>query len=95
MVHQKRKLPVKVSKVRFCYSLVALVLGASLLTVTSSPAWAQSDAPGAATCSFSATVKFSPPLTDAGGGTNRSSVRAVISGCTTTLDVTVKKGASS
>jgi len=50
-------------------------------------------APGSATCSFSAKVKLSPPLTKSGGGTNPSRVKGTLSSCTVSDGtVTIAKG---
>ncbi len=40
-------------------------------------------APGSVSCSVSAKVSFSPPLTKSGGGTGSSAVKATLSRCTT------------
>jgi virginiamycin B lyase len=64
---------------------VAVAIGLGLITLTSSPAFAFPNwGNGSVQCSFSAKVDFSPPLTAKGGGTNRSRVLALLSGCTTT-----------
>src|SRR5579863_1774985 len=56
------------------FGLVGIASGVLILVVPTSSAWAGShftgSAPGSATCLFSITVAFSPPLTNSGGGTN-------------------------
>jgi YVTN family beta-propeller protein len=50
-------------------------------------------APGSVSCSLSAKVPFSPALTDAGGGTNPSTVKGWLSGCTSSnSEVTITAG---
>jgi alpha-tubulin suppressor-like RCC1 family protein len=50
-------------------------------------------APGSMTCSINATVKFTPPLTDSGGGTSPSTVTGKLSDCNpSTGSVTIKSG---
>ena len=50
-------------------------------------------APGSVSCSLSAKVSFSPALTDAGGGTNPSTVKGWLSGCTSSnSEVTITTG---
>jgi virginiamycin B lyase len=99
MLQQWRKVSAKSSKPHFYRCAVALALGFALLTLTTSPASAGAPrlewASGSVSCSFSGTVKFSPPLTLAGGGTRRSNVKATLSGCKTygpIYDTTVHAG---
>jgi hypothetical protein len=71
--------------------LVALATPAS--AKTSKPPKFVGAAPGSVTCSFSAKVKFSPPLTKSGGGTGLSTVKGTLSNCKTSIGaVTVKTG---
>ena len=54
------------------------------------------DAPGTVTCTLSATVSFSPRLTQSGGGTDPSTTKGKVSGCTTTdTAVTIRGGSVS
>ena len=82
--------------------LVALAVGGSLLALSASPASAKTvnkTANGSVTCSFSATIKFWPPLTNSGGGTKRSKLKADLLDCTTSgvnsSEVTVPSGSFS
>jgi streptogramin lyase len=53
-------------------------------------------APGSVTCSVEAKIKFSPPLTESGGGTGPTSVKARLSGCATSDGtVSIIKGKAS
>jgi hypothetical protein len=99
MLQQRRKVVAEAPRLRFYRCAVALALGFGLLTLMTSPASAGAPrldwANGSVSCSFSGTVKFSPPLTRAGGGTRRSNVKATLSGCTTygyIYDTTVHAG---
>jgi alpha-tubulin suppressor-like RCC1 family protein len=50
-------------------------------------------APGSMTCSMLATVRFTPPLTDSGGGTSPSTVTGRLSDCNPSVGtVTIKSG---
>ena len=68
---------------------IMAVLVVSLVTVGVGevPAWAAAhftgNAPGAVTCTVTATVKYSPPLTNTGGGTTRT-VTGRLRKCTAT-----------
>jgi len=69
-----------------CRTLVALSLGAMVLTITASSASAAGgQVPGAGSirCAFAATIRFRPPLTEAGGGAKPSGLKTKLSGCTT------------
>lgn len=99
MLQQRQKVVAKAPRLRFHRCAVALALGFALLTLTTSPASAGAPrlewANGSVSCSFSGTVKFSPPLTRAGGGTRRSNVKATLSSCKTygvIYDTTVHAG---
>ena len=70
---------------RFVLIALLTILG---LLVTTSPASATAKPPkfsgalpGIVTCNVSAKLKFSPPLTPAGGGTNASKIKGTLSGC--------------
>jgi virginiamycin B lyase len=81
-----RRLPAIVARVRFQRAIVAMAVGAGLLTLTASPASAapKEQAVGSAQCSFTATLSFSPPLSAVGGGTGASSLgRTRLSRCAT------------
>ena len=71
-----------------------------LIGVLASPASAKGtphfkgDAPGLVVCNLSASVGFSPAITESGGGTNPSSVKGKLSGCVASnSDVTITSGA--
>jgi hypothetical protein len=53
-------------------------------STTSPVAHAATSAPGKVSCSFSASVAFSPPLKNTGGGTHASAVHGKLSKCTAT-----------
>jgi len=78
--------PTAHSESRLLRLVMALAIGSFLFGLTSSDASAQAPTQwgdGSVSCSFSATITFSPPLTKLGGGTNPSRLRTVLSGCTT------------
>ncbi len=82
-MHLGRRRTVTRPRSRLYRLAIALSMGVALLTMTSSPAFARTEASGSVQCSFSAKLSFSPSLTKSGGGTTRSSIRASLSGCTT------------
>jgi hypothetical protein len=65
--------------------LASILASAAVLTALARPATAathpQTSAPGQAHCSFAATLAFSPPLTNSGGGTNPTVVTGHLTGC--------------
>ena len=75
-------------KRRLTVTLGGLALVAGLFMTVATPAAATKPptffgaAPGSVTCSLSAKVSLSPPLTNTGGGTNPSTISAKLSGCT-------------
>jgi virginiamycin B lyase len=85
MVQPWRKRFATVSGSRCFRVVTALAAAVSLLALTSSPASAQTPkewGDGSVRCSFSATIKFSPPLTELRGGTNLSRLKASLLDCT-------------
>jgi len=99
MLKQRRKVFAKSSSLLFSRCAVTLALGFVVVTLTTSQASAVTRGPewanGSVSCSFSATVRFTPPLTRTGGGTRRSNVKAKLSGCKTygyIYDTTVHAG---
>ena len=89
------------SRVRLCASSMArlaavtAILSATLAILSvATPASARTPkysgaAPGTVSCSVSAKVSFSPPLTLTGGGTNPSTVTAKLTKCLTGLGSSV------
>ena len=80
--------------------VVAVLMWTVLVGLLASPASAngvpkfKGDAPGLVVCNLSATVGFSPAITESGGGTNASSVKGKLSGCVASnSDVTITSGA--
>ena len=72
-----------VLRIPMCRAAMAFIVGTNILLLTSLSASAsEPTATGSVSCALSASVKFSPPLTNASGGTNPSSVRGTLSGCT-------------
>jgi virginiamycin B lyase len=64
-------------------AIVALVLGAASPTSAKAPPRFSGAPPGSLSCVLSATLKFSPPMTRAEGGSSPSTVKGGLSHCTT------------
>jgi len=75
-----------------CVLATALISAVGLFIPTSALASPRVAATGSISCSLTATVRFSPPLTMSGGGSNRSAVTGTLTACATTNGQTMVGG---
>ena len=80
LAHRSRRALVTVAVASASLTLVASVLSSGAAAASKAPKFS-GPAPGSITCSVSAKVGFSPPLTHTGGGTSPSSIKAKLSAC--------------